>query len=57
MYVYVCEPACMCTMCLQYPQKPEEDPDPLKLGLLVVVSLHMSVGNQTQVLWKGIKCS
>lgn len=39
------------------PQRPEIVLDTLKLGLQMVLSLHMGVGNQIQMLWKSIQCS
>lgn len=39
------------------PQRPEIVLDTLKLGLQMVLSLHVGVGNQTEMLWKSIQCS
>lgn len=39
------------------PQRPEIVLDTLKLGLQMVLSLYVGVGNQTQMLWKSIQCS
>lgn len=52
MYKYFC----LCTMCMQCPQRPEEGSDPLEL---VVESHLLSFGNQTWVsgIWNCLQCS
>lgn len=44
---FACIYVCLCTMCLQWPQRPEESVGFPGIGV-TVVSLHVDAGNQTQ---------
>lgn len=48
-YGFFCLHICLCTLCVQVPQRPEVVTDPLELELQTIVSLRVDAGNRTQV--------